>query len=31
VLRLLPALNLTPEQAHQGCDILVEAVKAQVR
>ncbi len=31
VLRLLPALNLTAEQAHQGCDILAEAVKAQAR
>ncbi len=31
VLRLLPALNLTAEQAHQGCDILAEVVKAQAR
>jgi len=31
VLRLLPALNLTAEQAHQGCDILAEVVKDQAR
>ncbi|MGA2069582.1 MAG: acetylornithine/succinylornithine family transaminase [Thermoguttaceae bacterium] len=29
VIRLLPALTLTDVQAHQGCDILAEAVKAQ--
>jgi acetylornithine/N-succinyldiaminopimelate aminotransferase len=29
VLRLLPALNLSEEQAHQGCDILAEALKEQ--
>jgi acetylornithine/succinyldiaminopimelate/putrescine aminotransferase len=28
VIRLLPALTLTDPQAHQGCDILAEAVKA---
>jgi predicted acetylornithine/succinylornithine family transaminase len=27
VIRLLPAMNLTEEQAHQGCDILAEALK----
>ncbi len=30
VLRLLPALNLTEQQAHDGCDILAEALKEQV-
>ena len=30
VLRLLPALNLTADQAHQGCDILAEVLKNQV-
>jgi predicted acetylornithine/succinylornithine family transaminase len=29
VIRLLPALTLTDSQAHEGCDILAEAVKAQ--
>ena len=29
VLRLLPALNLTAEQAHEGCDIIAEALKEQ--
>jgi acetylornithine/N-succinyldiaminopimelate aminotransferase len=28
VIRLLPAMNLTVEQAHQGCDILTEAIKS---
>ena len=27
VLRLLPAMNLTEQQAHDGCDILVEVLK----
>jgi acetylornithine/N-succinyldiaminopimelate aminotransferase len=27
VIRLLPAMNLTEQQAHQGCDILAEALK----
>ncbi len=27
VLRLLPALNLTAEQAHEGCDVLAEVLK----
>lgn len=27
VLRLLPAMNLTPEQAHAGCDILADVVR----
>jgi predicted acetylornithine/succinylornithine family transaminase len=27
VIRLLPALNLTDEQAHQGCDIIAAAIK----
>jgi predicted acetylornithine/succinylornithine family transaminase len=29
VLRLLPAMNLTEKQAHQGCDIIAEAIKEQ--
>jgi predicted acetylornithine/succinylornithine family transaminase len=29
VIRLLPAMNLTEEQAHQGCDILAEVIKQQ--
>jgi len=29
VIRLLPAMNLTEEQAHQGCDILAEVIQAQ--
>jgi len=29
VIRLLPAMTLTEEQAHQGCDILAEVIKAQ--
>ncbi len=31
VLRLLPALNLTEKQAHQGCDILAEVIKEQAK
>jgi predicted acetylornithine/succinylornithine family transaminase len=31
VLRLLPAMTLTEEQVHQGCDILTQAVLAQVQ
>ena len=27
VIRLLPALNLTVEQAHEGCDILCEVLE----
>jgi acetylornithine/N-succinyldiaminopimelate aminotransferase len=27
VLRLLPAMTLTDQQAHQGCDILAEVIK----
>jgi acetylornithine/succinyldiaminopimelate/putrescine aminotransferase len=27
VIRLLPAMNLTPEQAEEGCEILAEAVR----
>lgn len=30
VIRLLPAMNLTEEQAHEGCDILAQALKEQV-
>ena len=29
VLRLLPAMTLTDEQAHEGCDILSRAIKQQ--
>ncbi|NLS95540.1 MAG: aspartate aminotransferase family protein [Planctomycetaceae bacterium] len=29
VLRLLPAMNLTVEQANEGCDILAEVLKSQ--
>ncbi|MHB8902264.1 MAG: aspartate aminotransferase family protein, partial [Thermoguttaceae bacterium] len=29
VLRLLPAMNLTVEQAHEGCDILADVLKRQ--
>lgn len=31
VIRLLPALNLSAEQAHQGCDILADCIQAQAR
>jgi acetylornithine/succinyldiaminopimelate/putrescine aminotransferase len=30
VIRLLPALTLSDEQAHEGCDILAEVIQAQV-
>jgi acetylornithine/succinyldiaminopimelate/putrescine aminotransferase len=30
VLRLLPALNISEEQVHEGCDILGEALKRMV-
>jgi acetylornithine/N-succinyldiaminopimelate aminotransferase len=29
VIRLLPALNLSEEQAHEGCDILADVLKKQ--
>ena len=29
VIRLLPAMNLTEEQAHEGCDILADVLKKQ--
>jgi acetylornithine/succinyldiaminopimelate/putrescine aminotransferase len=29
VLRLLPAMNLTEEQVHEGCDILAEVLAEQ--
>lgn len=29
VIRLLPAMNLTEDQAHQGCDVLAEVLKQQ--
>jgi predicted acetylornithine/succinylornithine family transaminase len=31
VLRLLPAMNLTPQQAEEGCDILAEVIKEQAK
>ena len=31
VVRLLPAMTLTDEQAHQGCDILAEVLKEQAK
>jgi acetylornithine/N-succinyldiaminopimelate aminotransferase len=30
VLRLLPAMNLTADQLHDGCDILAEAIHKQI-
>jgi predicted acetylornithine/succinylornithine family transaminase len=30
VLRLLPAMNLTTDQLHDGCDILAEAIHKQI-
>jgi len=29
VIRLLPAMTLTEEQAHEGCDILAEVIPSQ--
>jgi len=29
VIRLLPAMNLSPQQAHEGCDILADVLKRQ--
>ena len=29
VIRLLPAMNLSEEQAHEGCDILADVLKLQ--
>jgi acetylornithine/N-succinyldiaminopimelate aminotransferase len=29
VIRLLPAMNLSEEQAHEGCDILADVLKQQ--
>ncbi len=29
VIRLLPAMNLTAEQAHEGCDLLAEVLQQQ--
>ena len=29
VIRLLPAVTLTDEQVHEGCDILAEVIKQQ--
>lgn len=29
VIRLLPALNVTEDQVHEGCDILSEVIKSQ--
>jgi acetylornithine/succinyldiaminopimelate/putrescine aminotransferase len=30
VIRLLPALNITSQQVHEGCDILAEVIRQQV-
>jgi predicted acetylornithine/succinylornithine family transaminase len=30
VIRLLPAMNLSEQQLHDGCDILAEAIKQQI-
>lgn len=30
VIRLLPAMNVTEQQVHEGCDILAEVIKSQV-
>ena len=30
VIRLLPAMNLSEQQLHAGCDILVDAIKQQI-
>jgi len=29
VIRLLPAMNLTEEQAHEGCDVLADVIRQQ--
>lgn len=29
VIRLLPAMNVTEQQVHEGCDILAEVIKKQ--
>ena len=29
VIRLLPALNITEEQVHEGCDVLADVIKQQ--
>jgi acetylornithine/succinyldiaminopimelate/putrescine aminotransferase len=29
VIRLLPAMNLTEQELHDGCDILCEVIKEQ--
>jgi len=31
VIRLLPAMTLTEEQAHQGCDVLADVLQAQAK
>lgn len=31
VVRLLPAMNLTEEEAHQGCDLLAEVISEQAK
>ena len=30
VIRLLPAMNLSIEQAEEGCDVLIQAIKEVV-
>ena len=29
VIRLLPAMTLTEDQVHEGCDILADVLKSQ--
>jgi len=31
VIRLLPAMTLTEEQAHQGCDVLADVLRSQAK
>ena len=31
VVRLLPAMTLTEEQANQGCDVLAEVLREQAK
>ena len=30
VIRLLPAMNLSEQQVHEGCDILADVIKQQL-
>ena len=31
ILRLLPAMNLSEQQLHDGCDILIDVIKSQLK